>query len=85
MEPAIDTLIDKVDSKYTMVIVAARRARQLLVGAKKKIDTPSDKPVTIALQEMAADLLRYAPEEETVAEEPQGPAPADAPDPDGKS
>ena len=63
MEPAIDSLTDKVDSKYSMVIVAARRARQLLAGAKKKVDTPSDKPVTVALQELAAGVLRFEPEE----------------------
>jgi DNA-directed RNA polymerase subunit omega len=59
VEPAIDTLLHRVDSKYTMVIVAAKRARQLLAGAKKKIDTPSDKPVTVALQELAAGVLQY--------------------------
>ena len=59
MEPAIDSLLDKVDSKYSMVIVSARRARQLLAGARKQVDTPSDKPVTVALQELAAGQLKY--------------------------
>jgi DNA-directed RNA polymerase subunit omega len=63
VEPAIDSLIDKVDSKYSMVIVSARRARQLLAGARKKVDTPSDKPVTVALQELAAGVLRFEPKE----------------------
>lgn len=63
MEPAIDSLLDKVDSKYSMVIVSARRARQLLAGARKKVDTPSDKPVTVALQELAAGVLHFEPDE----------------------
>ena len=59
MEPAIDSLLPLVDSKYTMVIVSARRARQLLAGARKHVVTPSDKPVTVALQELGAGTLRY--------------------------
>jgi DNA-directed RNA polymerase subunit omega len=64
VEPAIDSLLDKVDSKYSMVIVSARRARQLLAGARKQVDTPSDKPVTVALQELAAGVLQFEPDEQ---------------------
>lgn len=59
MEPAIDSLLDKVDSKYTMVTVAAKRARLLLTGARRQVQTVSDKPVTVALQELGAGALLH--------------------------
>jgi DNA-directed RNA polymerase subunit omega len=59
MEPAIESLLDKVDSKYTMVTVAAKRARLLMEGARRHVDGASDKPVTIALQELATGALQF--------------------------
>lgn len=59
MEPAIDSMLHLVDSKYTMVIVSARRARQLLAGARRHAASRSDKPVTVALEELAAGSLQY--------------------------
>ena len=32
VDPSIDYLAEKVDSKYTLVILAAKRARELTVG-----------------------------------------------------
>jgi len=37
--PSIDDLLQKVDSKYTLVIAAAKRARQLRSGSKRTIKT----------------------------------------------
>jgi DNA-directed RNA polymerase subunit omega len=59
VEPFVDHLMEAVDSKYTMVIVAAKRARQLMGGARRRIETKSDKPVTVALEELAAGVLQY--------------------------
>ncbi len=57
--PSIDELTKKVDSKYTLVMVTARRARQLVDGAKPKIETESAKPVTIAIEEFNQDKISY--------------------------
>ena len=44
---------DKITSRYTIVIAAARRARQLIDGAKPAAGfAPSDKAVTLAVKEM---------------------------------
>jgi DNA-directed RNA polymerase subunit omega len=43
----------KVTSRYTIVIAAAKRARQLLDGAEPLAKAPSDKTVSIAINEMA--------------------------------
>ncbi len=59
IKPSIDELIEKVDSKYTLVVAAAKRARELLNGKPKQIETKSNKPVSIALEELAAGRLLY--------------------------
>ncbi|HEY8416571.1 MAG TPA: DNA-directed RNA polymerase subunit omega [Limnochordales bacterium] len=56
-QPPIDELREKVDSRYRLVVAAAKRARQLLEGAPRLVDVPSDKPVTIALWELREGKL----------------------------
>ncbi|HOL16928.1 MAG TPA: DNA-directed RNA polymerase subunit omega [Bacillota bacterium] len=57
--PSIDDLLDKVDSKYTLVIAAAKRGRQIRDGSKPAVECPSRKEVTIALHEIAAGKIEY--------------------------
>lgn len=55
--PSIDQLMDKVNSKYTLVIAAAKRGRQLRDGARPVIESGSRKEVTVALNEINAGKL----------------------------
>ncbi|PTX61215.1 DNA-directed RNA polymerase subunit omega [Melghirimyces profundicolus] len=55
--PSIDRLMSKADSKYTLVILAAKRARQLLEGATPHLESRSNKYVGIALEEIAEGHL----------------------------
>ncbi len=57
--PSIDRLINRVDSKYTLVIAAAKRARQLNEGMEPLIDTNLTKSVSIALEEIAQGKILY--------------------------
>jgi DNA-directed RNA polymerase subunit omega len=57
--PSIDVLLDKVDSKYTLVIAAAKRGRQLRSGSKKTIDKSFRKEVTTALHEIERNKIVY--------------------------
>lgn len=57
--PSSDDLEGKVDSRYTLVILAAKRAKQLRDGAAKLIDTTSTNALTIALEEIAAGKVTY--------------------------
>jgi DNA-directed RNA polymerase subunit omega len=50
---------EKADSRYTLVILAAKRARDLIDGKAVLIETETDKPVTIAANEIAEDLITY--------------------------
>jgi len=59
INPSIDVLVTKVDSKYTLVVLAAKRARELMDGSVPLVDSKSHKQVTIALEEIAQDKLTY--------------------------
>jgi len=55
--PSADKLEEQIKSRYTLVILAAKRAKQLKEGAPKLIETNSTNPLTIALEEIAAGKL----------------------------
>lgn len=69
--PPIDDLLSKVESKYSLVIYAAKRARQvnayysqlgegLLEYVGPLVETHlHEKPLSIALREIDGDLLTY--------------------------
>ena len=52
--PSADTIEDRVKSRYSLVVLSAKRAKQLKEGAPVLIDTDSTNPLTIALEEIAA-------------------------------
>ncbi len=85
MEPRIETLMGKVDSKFTLVTLAAMRAReindyynQLGEGLGRivppQVTSVSRKPLSISLEEIAANKIVY---ERIEVPEP-GAAPAEA-------
>ncbi len=57
--PAIDVLKTKVDSKYTLAIMTSKRARDLIDGKPRLTLSEADKPISIATQEVASDLISY--------------------------
>ncbi len=53
-------LTEAPDSKFAFVVVAARRARQLMAGAAPLVEHPrSHKPTRIAIEELSKALLEY--------------------------
>lgn len=58
MHPSLDTLLSKVDNIFTLVTLALRRAKQLNSGAIKLVESSSTKPVSIALEEIAAVKIK---------------------------
>jgi len=64
----LEDLTDKVDSKYRLVVIAAKRSRQLNQGAAPTVQPKGQKPTYIALEEMAAGKVEYTatPLEEVV-------------------
>ncbi len=59
INPSIDTLVTKVDSKYTLVVLAAKRAREIMDGSAPTVECKSNKQVTIALEEISRDKITY--------------------------
>ncbi|RAL26115.1 DNA-directed RNA polymerase subunit omega [Thermoflavimicrobium daqui] len=55
--PSIDKLMSKADSKYSLVVLAAKRARQLLDGSEPQLKPYSKKHVGAALEEIVKDIL----------------------------
>ena len=56
-KPGIVELSKKVDCRYTLVIEAAKRARQLVAGAQPLVEPKDMKPVTLAIREVADGKL----------------------------
>ncbi len=55
-------MLSKVDCRYTLVIMAAKRARQLVEGAPVLIDDATGvKPVCIASEEIFEGKVTYEP------------------------
>ena len=58
-DPSINKLLEMVDSRYTLVVLAEKRARQLLDGDEPKVAAKSSKDVTIALEEISEGDILY--------------------------
>ncbi|WP_411343078.1 DNA-directed RNA polymerase subunit omega [Paenibacillus sp. WLX1005] len=57
--PSIDEMMNKVDSKYSLVVAASRRARQLRDGSKSELHHPkAHKFVGVALEEIYNDNIK---------------------------
>ena len=69
--PSINEIRKKADSRYTIVNLAAKRARDIIDGKPVLTDCSINKPVSIAAHEIAEDLITYKriEEEEDAAEE----------------
>jgi DNA-directed RNA polymerase subunit omega len=74
MDPPIESLLDKVDSKFTLVTLAAKRGRQINsyfnqlgegLGAivPPQVTSVSRKPLSIALEEVAAGKIVFTRDE----------------------
>ncbi|HLK58158.1 MAG TPA: DNA-directed RNA polymerase subunit omega [Chthonomonadaceae bacterium] len=65
--PSPDKL-DALESKYALVILAAKRARQIKDNARRLVDTTSKNPLTVALEEIAEGaIVQRVVEDATVA------------------
>jgi len=54
----VEDCLDKVDNRFELVLVAAKRAHQLNSGAyRTTLDVGKDKPTVLALREIEAGLV----------------------------
>ncbi len=61
INPTILQLLDKVDCRYTLVVLVAKRARQIVDDVKPLVDTKDKEhmPVSIAIDEVNRGLITY--------------------------
>ncbi len=59
LEPSVKLMKEKANSRYTLAMLAAKRARDIIDGKPVLIDIDIDKPVSIAVHEIAEDLITY--------------------------
>ena len=48
-----------IDSKFRLVVFAARRAKQLINGDRKKIDIKAENPLTVAIEELRQNVIDF--------------------------
>jgi DNA-directed RNA polymerase subunit omega len=53
----IEDCIEKIPSRFELVVLAAQRAKEISSGAKSLIDKDNDKDAVVALREIAAGKL----------------------------
>jgi DNA-directed RNA polymerase subunit omega len=62
--PSVNKLQEKTDSRYSLVILTAKRARDIIDGKPVLTEEESERPVSQAAKEVAADLITYTRKEE---------------------
>lgn len=70
----VEDCLDNVDNRFELVLLAAKRARQLARGADAKLAWENDKPTVMALREIAEGLVIPA-NVDTLVKPPEEPAP----------
>lgn len=56
---SIDELIDMVDSRYSLVTIVSKRARQIIDGSEVLVKTNTIKPVAIAIEEFYENKYQH--------------------------
>lgn len=54
---SLEELAQQSESKYALVVAAARRGRAIMDGAQPLVHVQATKPVTIALEEIRSGLV----------------------------
>ncbi len=73
----IEELVDRVGSRFTVVVAAAKRAKQLKDGAPPLVNLPTRNSLTIALHEIAAGLIQISDAPPEAEEAPEALAAAE--------
>jgi DNA-directed RNA polymerase subunit omega len=53
----VEDCLDHVDNRFDLVLLASRRARQLVNGVQPLLEWENDKPTVMALREIAEGLV----------------------------
>lgn len=59
INPSIVDLRERVGDKYSLVVITSKRARQLIQGERQLINVDSNKPLTIAINEVDQGKINF--------------------------
>ncbi|HBH00664.1 MAG TPA: DNA-directed RNA polymerase subunit omega [Candidatus Rokubacteria bacterium] len=62
--PSLENSLNKVSNRYLLVVLSAKRARQINRGAPARVETRHKKPTSTALEEIAAAKVEYRVKDE---------------------
>lgn len=65
----VEDCIGNIDNRFLLVLAAAKRARQLALGAEPTVPWDKDKPTVVALREIAEGNVDMGIMDETSARE----------------
>ncbi|MCB1863846.1 MAG: DNA-directed RNA polymerase subunit omega [Chromatiales bacterium] len=63
----VEDCLEQVNNRFELVLIAAKRARQIANGADPMVPWENDKPTVVALREIAEGLVDHA----VLEDEPQ--------------
>lgn len=59
INPSVIQLLEKVENRYSLVIVTSKRARQIIQGDEVYTSVDSHKPLTLAINEVNEGAVTY--------------------------
>ena len=65
---------EKIDSKFRFVLLASKRAEQMVRGARPKVESASRKPTRVAMNEVLDDRIEWGYGPAPQPEEAEAPA-----------
>jgi DNA-directed RNA polymerase subunit omega len=65
--PSLEDALNKVSNRYLLVVLAAKRARQLNRGAASRVETKHKKPTSTSMEEIAGAKVEYRVKDEAEA------------------
>jgi DNA-directed RNA polymerase subunit omega len=64
----VEDCLEHIENRFDLVLLAARRARQIAQGADPLVPPENDKPTVIALREIAENLISSSTMDEMEAQ-----------------
>ena len=62
--PSLEQSVNKVSNRYLLVVLSAKRARQLNRGASARVESKHKKPTSMALEEIAGGKVEFRVKDE---------------------
>jgi len=58
VKPTVTSLLNIIDNRFELVVVASKRARQIALGEKPMTNVKEENPVTLAVNEISEGKVK---------------------------